>query len=154
MRVFLGVEALVGRLERLACVGRLVRQENGAERADDLEAFASFGERLAGAVDQRLRLAFTDRRDEAELVSPEPVDGPAVARDAGQLCAEPDEQRVAGRVPEGVVVVLEAVEVEEHEQRLGRALAPEAPLEIREELSPVGETCQGVGGRLLARQLE
>ena len=39
----------------------------------------------------------------------------------GEPGAEPDEQRVAGRVAERVVVVLEAVEVEEDEHAAGSA---------------------------------
>ena len=53
--------------------------------------------------------------DDAELVATETVGG-VVGTDPGrETAAEAAKQRVAGRVPEGVVVGLEAVEVEERE---------------------------------------
>ena len=52
---------------------------------------------------------------DAELVAAQAV-GAAVARDrGGEIGAEALQQRVAGGVAEGVVVLLEAVEVEEGE---------------------------------------
>ena len=60
-----------------------------------------------------------DGQHGAELVAAEPV-GLAVGRDlGGQLGAQAGEQRVAGGMAEGVVVGLEAVEVEEHQQARG-----------------------------------
>jgi hypothetical protein len=51
-------------------------------------------------------------------------------------------------VAEGVVVALEAVEVEPHQQqRLGRAGLLEALLQVPLELAPVGDPGEGVGHR-------
>ena len=67
---------------------------------------------------RRRRRSWRDRRSsapveqQAELVAAEPVG----AADGGQRGREPAQQRVAGGVAEGVVVVLEAVEVEEDER--------------------------------------
>ena len=53
--------------------------------------------------------------EDAELVAAQPI-GPPVALDAAvERLAQAREQRVAGEVAEGVVVALEAVEVEEQE---------------------------------------
>ncbi len=57
-------------------------------------------------------------------------------------------------MPERVVVALESVEVEEHEERRLHRVAVEAPREIVEQLPAVSEAGQRVGRGLLARQLE
>ena len=116
-RVLLRVEALVGQLERVARVRRLVREHHGAERAPDVEPLASLGQRLARPVDQRLRLALADGGEQTELVPSEAVGGSVAREDGRELGAEPREQRVSRGVAEAVVVALEAVEVEEHEHR-------------------------------------
>ena len=96
-----------------------------------------------------------DRRDEAELVATEPVHGACLA--PGRWRASRRAARAA-RLPPGwpkrVVVALEAVEVEEHEERRRHGLAFETALEIGEELSAVRETCEGIGRRLRSGQLE
>ena len=56
-------------------------------------------------------------RDDAELVSAQSV-GATVGRDRGlQALGELSQQRVTGRMAEAVVVRLEAVEVEQREDR-------------------------------------
>ena len=102
-------------------------------------------ESLACTVDQRLRFAVSDRRDETELVAAEPVHGACLARDGRELRAQPDEQGVSRRMTEAVVVALEAVEVEEHEERRRHGLGVQTALEICEELSAVREACEGIG---------
>ena len=70
--------------------------------------------------------------EQAELVAAEPVRS-APVRAASELAAEPREQRVAGGVAEGVVVALEAVEVEEKQRpRAGPGVAASA-LEVRHQ---------------------
>ena len=65
--------------------------------------------------------------------------------------AEPRKQRVAGRVAEGVVVVLEPVEVEEHEpQRLGLVGVLDVLLEVDHQAAAVREAGEDVGDRLVA----
>ena len=76
------------------------------------------------------RRSALDGQHGAELVAAQPV-GLAVGRDrSGQLGSEAGEQGVAGGMAEGVVVALEAVEVEEHQQArspLGRGREPCRP---------------------------
>ena len=54
----------------------------------------------------------------AELVAAHAVGTPVGLDRGAQLAGEAGEQRVAGRVAEAVVVALEAVQVEDHEQML------------------------------------
>src|SRR6266508_4325840 len=54
---------------------------------------------------------------------------------------------------EAVVVTLEAVEVEEHQQRRSGMLLVQPPLEVEDELAAVEETRERVGDRLMAGQL-
>ena len=70
--------------------------------------------------------------------------------------SEAHEERVAGRVPERVVELLEAVEVEEPEQVRRRARLPirgEEDRQVADKRAPVGEPGERVGQRLhLARR--
>ena len=59
-----------------------------------------------------------------ELVAPEPSDGVPLAEDAGQPVGHQEEQLVTRRVAEGVVDVLEVVEIQEEGGHRG-VLAPE-----------------------------
>src|SRR5690349_14942612 len=58
---------------------------------------------------------------------------------------EPNQQAVAGGMAEGVVVGLEAVEVEEREQVGSAAGLVVEALEVEEELAAVGEAGQRIG---------
>ena len=72
---------------------------------------------------------------------------PRRSRQAARLRAEPDEQGVAGGVAEGVVVVLEAVEVEQRQHDGGAVEL----LDRRRQRAAVAEPGQRVGLRLVAR---
>ncbi len=62
---------------------------------------------------------------------------------------ESGQERIAGAVPVGVVVALEAVEVEQHERVWSRVRVALGHLgEIRFQLSPVGQPREWVGQRL------
>ena len=98
---------------------------------------------------ERLPVRGLDRGEHAELVAADPVDLAAVADAGGELLREPREQGVARRVAEGVVVGLEAVEVEEHEH--GGGAAGERRLEVDHQLAPVPDPGQRVGLGLDAR---
>ena len=122
-------------------VRRLVGQHHGAERARDVEPLAVLGERGARPVDERLgfgrdrraRRGRTRRRRGGTRRRPLPG--------RRELLPEPREQRVPGGMAEAVVVPLEPVEVEDHQQRLGRRWSSSsAPLEVGEELAAVAET--------------
>ena len=84
--------------------------------------------------------------EHAELVAPETI-GPPMGPDAAlERLAQAREQRVAREVAEGVVVVLEAIEVEEEQHR--RVGGPgRAGLEVGHELAAVGQAGQAVARR-------
>ena len=102
---------------RSASVGvlRLAREHDRAVRGGDVEALAVLGQRRRRARDDRVGDLVARLEQRAELVAAHPERPPAPAQIGRQVRAQPHQQRVAGRVAEGVVVVLEAVEVEEHE---------------------------------------
>ena len=83
---------------------------------------------------------------DGELVAAQPRDHVGVADGAAQQAADGDQELVAGVVAEGVVDLLEVVEVEQ-QQRAARAVAP-APLEVALELgveaAPVGQAGEHV----------
>src|SRR5581483_1628379 len=90
-----------------------------------------------------------------ELVSSEAVGAAGGLDDLGELAAEPRQQRVAGEVTERVVVALEPVQVEEHEQaRLRLEAVGEILREVLDELAPVAEPRQLVRDALGADALE
>jgi hypothetical protein len=88
--------------------------------------------------------------EQAELVAAEAVGGSRRASDAVEPARQPHEQGVAGGVTEGVVVALEAVEVEHEEHARARP-----PLgQVRLELPPVGQAAESVGLGLLPARLQ
>ena len=77
---------------------------------------------------------------------------PAPRQVGREVRAQPHEQRVAGGVAEGVVVVLEAVEVEEHEHDRARVVGlGQQRGELARQRAAVAEAGQRVGQRLVAR---
>jgi len=76
---------------------------------------------------------------DAELVAAEAVRPALRGHRLGQGEPEPAQQQVSGRVPEGVVVGLEAVEVEDREQGRARAAVSQLLAEVGDERAPVGE---------------
>jgi len=86
------------------------------------------GEGGLGSGDGRVDAVVADGGQDAELVAAEPVGAAAKAHGGRQRGTEPGQQGVPGWMPEGVVVGLEAVEVEQHEQqrplRAGRGQLP------------------------------
>ena len=95
----------------------LAWEHDRAERTGDAEALAVLGERAGGATDDRLGDLVAGREQRAELVAAHPVGAAAALQVVLKGGAQPHEQRVAGGVAEGVVVLLEAIEVEEHEHQ-------------------------------------
>ena len=84
-------------------------------------------ERLGEAVDDptgepvRVLRLHQARQDDRELVAAEPADGVAGTDRGAQPGGHLAEQLVAGRVPQGVVDLLEAVEVAEEHAQVGAA---------------------------------
>ena len=130
--LLVGVHALVGSLQ---CLGRgrgLGRQEHEAMRSRDREAGTVVCQRAGGALDDGFRVGVL-RAQDAELVAAHPV-GRATARDeADELLAEASEQSIARGMAEGIVVVLEAVQVEHGEDV--RRLLLERGLQVVEQLA-------------------
>ena len=151
--VLLGVHALVDDAQRRRRVAGLTRQEGeAARRADRL---VLLGQRLERLADRVLELGRRPVQEHAELVSAQPVGGARRRERRRQAGAEPRQQRVAGRVPVGVVVGLEPVEVEHREHRGGVVGAlGDGPLEVDQEPAPVAQAGQVVGQRLPARLLD
>ena len=119
----LGVQPLVGELKRAGRIACLRRQDDGAVGARDLEALAALVHRGDDAVHVVADAVRVEPEQGAELVAAEPVGGAAAGDGLVETPAEPHQQGVAGRVPEGVVVVLEAVEIEQDQhRRLGRGM--------------------------------
>ena len=120
-------------------------------RGADLEALAVLGQRARGAASARDARVAARRRSDAELVAAEAVGVAARADAPRRLRAEPRQQRVAGGVAEGVVVALEAVEVEQQRAR-GLAASPrEAALEVAHQRAAVAEAGERVGRAPRAR---
>ncbi len=116
-------------------------------RAADVEALAGLVQRGARALELRGEIALAD--EQAELVASHAVRA-AVGRDRGaEVAPETSEQRIAGRVPEAVVVGLEAVEVEQREQDGTLRRRPGGqPVEIGEQRAPVAQAGERVRRRL------
>ena len=93
-----------------------------------------------------------DADEHAELVAAEPVRLSPVGKPGLEPRTEPREQRVARRMPEAVVIRLEAVQVEQHQHRLRLGL--DRLVEIADQRAPVPEPGQQVGLRLVAGALE
>ena len=87
----------------------------------------------------------------AELVAAHPVRAPAPGQQLAEPRAESLQQLVAGQVPERVVVVLEAIEIEEREhQRPLRIEFVEMRGQVGRQLAAVAQAGQSVRRRLTA----
>ena len=132
------------------------RQLDRAVGAADLEALAALGQRARRRPTTSGSATSSPGVNSAQNSSPPMRNAvPRPRRKRGEAGAEADEQRVARRVAERVVVVLEAVEVEQHQhERLGGRRARQLALERARERAPVAEAGQRVGLRLLARRAQ
>ena len=149
------VEPLVGQVERVLGVGRLVGHQHHAEGARDVEAPAGVAQGLVRGGGQRRQLLALAAGHDAELVAAEAVAAAPVRHGVREVAAEARQQRVADRMAEAVVVGLEAVEVE-HDQRAG-ALgvgARDQLVQVNEQAAAVRQPREGVGERLAPRALE
>jgi len=112
-------------------------------RAIDHETFAFLRERRDGTLDQRTRPGGRSRGEQAELVAAEPVRGARRPGDVFETARQPHEQCVAGGMTEGVVVALEAVEVEEEDQQLMFFAGGREPLlQVGDQSTPIREARQ------------
>ena len=92
-------------------------------------------------------------QQDAELVAAHPERGVAAA-DLREPRAEAAQQQVAGRVAEGVVVGLEAVEVEQREHGGLGLVGGEPALELGDQRAAVAQPGQRVAGRLVAARAQ
>ena len=113
----------------------------------DREAGAVVCKRAGGALDDGLRVRVL-RAQDAELVAAHPVRRATAGDEAVELLAEAREQRIAGGMAEGIVVVLEAVQVEHGEDM--RRLLLEGRCEVVEQLPAIPQTGEGIGASLVA----
>ena len=144
--VLLGVQPLVGDPERssaeAASSGRKT-QPNEVETSKPSPVSVS-----ASSCGRETSRAWRSRRSRGRRTRRRQAGRRARGRrGTRELLAEPGEQRVAGRVPEGVVVALEAVEVVEDEQPLAGFPGLEGVVEVGEQPATVPEPGERVGRR-------
>ena len=151
------VHRQVGAAQQVGSVGRVDRRDGDADAGADLGADRPDLERLEQArgdplSHDRAALAVGVQQRDHELVASQAGDEVAVAQDSRQALAELAQELVADRVAEGVVDLLESVEVDEQAcQRSARAGVLVLLLECIEQLeegTPVGERRQLIGDRL------
>ena len=152
--MLVGVHPLVGELDGVIEVVGLVRQQHHAVGRGDGELLSGLAERGRGDRDDLFDVFGVDLEHGAELVAAEPV-GLAVRRElVAELGPEAREKRVACDVAEGVVVALEAVEVEHDQQaRARRRRSVSQRLDVGRQLAPVAEAGQRVADRFLAQRV-
>ena len=111
------IHALVGELQRIVDRACLVWKEDGSARRSHGKRLPTFLERVPAADTAVWSPSRMRGIKHAELVAPEPIG----ASDRGdrrlELVTEPRQERIAGDVAERVVVGLEAVEVEQHQEQ-------------------------------------
>ena len=144
--VLLRVEPAVGERERRRGVPRFGRDDGRAERRRDVEAVALLTERCGRIVEEPLDDVRAGAGEHAELVAAEPVGLAAVRLDCGREPArETAQKRVARRMAEAVVVVLEAVQVVDDQHALVRH-----QLDVGDQLAPVADPAERVAVRRAA----
>ena len=111
--------------------GRLLRDGDGAVGRGDREAVSALDQR--GGRQQLDLIAAIGVGQDAELVAAEAIGTPVALDAAVERLPEAREERVAGEMAEGVVVALEAVEVEEQEH--GGVCAPRVARRSRSIMS-------------------
>ena len=133
-----------GRLDRV----RLGGQEGCAVRGADLERIAALGHRRPRRPDDVLGVV--GGCEHAELVAAHPVGSAPEPGDGGlQPRAEPLQEQVARRMAEGVVVLLEPVQIEEREDVPAGIRPGEHVGEIGDEGAAVAHPRERIGARLL-----
>src|SRR5581483_7985786 len=140
----LRVHAPIGEPQDLAGDRRLGRDQDRARRSAYPEALALLGEGASPRLDDSIDGPAERRNEDAELVPPEAVGASSRLHVRRQLRSEAAEEAVPGRVAEGVVVELEAVEVVEGEDVASPCVTSELqrPLQIVDELAAVTEPGQ------------
>ena len=155
-------------VHRLVCVReqhlhvlRIARIDRDADARGYVRDFSVQQERLS----ERFEHFVSDLRytvglhevghDDREFIAAQPRDGVGDAHAFADPACRLDQQEIAGMVPEGVVHVLEAIEIDEHERdQLAGALRPGCfVLQPIEEKPPVGQLGERVVVRLTPDRL-
>ena len=98
-----------------------------------------------GAGDDRITGGKASLKQDAELIAAQAVGRPVAQDRSRQGMAQVRQELVSGAVAEGVVVVLESVQVEEGERRLVPVLrAPHRLPEVLDQPAAVGEAGEHV----------
>ncbi len=119
-------------------------------RTADGERVPGIGQRGCGERDDGFGAGRLDRGQDAELVTAHPVGVADSVHGGRQALAEAGEKRVARRMAERIVVLLEAVEVEECEHNAALAAGVrQLGIEVVDQRTPVGKPRQSVGACFL-----
>ena len=147
----LGVQPLVGQPQHLAGRPGIRWQGHGAAGSADCEPLAAFGQRRAPQLEDALRSAAVQLGEDTELVAAQAVGAADRPDGVVEVGAEAPQQGVADGVPEGVVVGLEAVEIEEDELVRGQPLpgAGQEAVEVSHQRPAVAQAGEVIGERLV-----
>ena len=140
--VLLVVHSTVHDAERVGDAGRLVRERDGAVGSRDLEAGSLLFERHRGSGGEGIDALRAHACQDAELVTADAVDLALARHGFAELLRDPGEERVAGGMAERVVVGLEPVEVEQHQD--GGRPGVECGAEVDHQLAPVAHAREGI----------
>ena len=160
----------VGVGDQILGSGGMVRIDRHAEAAGQPQAVALEAERYAAdgahdALGERFRLLVGDvGSEDRELVAAQPREQLVAAHLGRHFAGHPDQQGVAGAVAEGVVDVLELVEVEEQQrhasapplsagQHAGQLLLEAVPVVQPGERIALGQIQDLIGRLALARDV-
>ena len=119
----------------------------------DREARPLLGERGHRGPHEHVEVLAAVAQQRAELVASHPVGGTVRGDHGAQLVGQARQQRVAGGVPEGVVVALEAIQVVEHVRShvSPAARAAAGDLEVLHQQPAVADAGERVGQRQASR---
>ena len=138
---FVRVEALIRQLHRILERGSGLHA-GGAARASDREARALLVERKLGSREHAVAVGRVRRDD--ELVPAHAIRAAAAGHCDGELATERGQQGIAGGMPEGVVVGLEPVEIEDRHERGLTIRRDRDLLHVGNQLAAISQSGQGV----------
>ena len=147
------VHALIREAQGLDRIGRVLGHEHHAMGCGHVEHVSVLAQRVHRRVeDARGVRGIIDGGKHAELVAAHAV-GDRGRNGLAQAFAEAREQGVARRVAEGVVIGLEAVEVEQREQHEPVGVGDVA-VHVAHQRAPVAEPGEGIRQRLVTARRE
>src|SRR5664279_3600245 len=149
------VHALVCQLQCESHTARILRNDDNAAGGRNREAASLLRQRRSRFGHEGIAAREATAKKHAELVAANPV-GLSMAIDGyGERRSKPREQSVPCTVAKAVVVVLEAVQIEERKRRrLAVQAALNGDVEVVHQASPVAKACQGICDRIAGLALE